>query len=392
MVVAAPSRDDTRRAVIAGGGPAGDAVAAGLRDAGFTGDIVLVGSEPAAPYERPHLSKGYLAGTVDRAGLGLRPFHQYRELGVELMAGETVVDIGVERRVAELGNGGTMAWDLLCIATGSSARRVAPFEGGLYLRELADADRLRSALGAGGDVAVIGAGFIGCEVAAVARTMGCRVHVHEVLAQPLIRVLGPELGGYVAGVHRAHGVEMHLGALSPSVEAPVVVGVGSLPRTGLADLAGLDVDAGIVVDALGRTSVDGVFAAGDVTRFFSPVYETRIRVEHFQTAQRQGFAVGRAMAGSIEPYSEVPWFWSDQYEMHLQYAGAGLPWDETITRGELGEPPFTVFYLDAGRLVAAAGVNDHHTVARARHLMETRRPITRPQLADPAFDLRRVPA
>jgi 3-phenylpropionate/trans-cinnamate dioxygenase ferredoxin reductase subunit len=388
VVVAAPARDDTERAVIAGGGPAGDAVAAGLRDAGFAGDIVLVGSEPVAPYERPHLSKGYLAGKVERASLGLRPFHQYRELGVELITGETVVDIGLEPRVAELGSGGTLSWDLFCIATGSSARRITPYEGGLYLRELADADRLRSALVDGGDVAVIGAGFIGCEVAAAARTMGCRVRVYEVLAQPLIRVLGPELGGYVAGVHRAHGVEMHLGAGSPSVDAPVVVGVGSVPRTELADRAGLDVDAGIVVDAFGRTSADGVFAAGDVTRFFSPLYETRIRVEHFQTARRQGFAVGRAMAGTTEPYSEVPWFWSDQYEVNLQYAGAGLPWDDTVTRGELGTPPFTVFYLDGGRLVAAAGVNDHHTVARARHLMETRGRVTRPQLADPGFDLR----
>ncbi len=388
MVVAAPARDDTKRAVIAGGGPAGDAVAAGLRDAGFAGDIVLVGSELVAPYERPHLSKGYLVGTVARASLGLRPFDQYRELGVELITGQTVVDIGLERRVAELGSGRTLSWDLLCIATGSSARRIAAFEGGLYLRELADADTLRSALKASGDVAVIGAGFIGCEVAAAARTMGRRVHVYEVLAQPLIRVLGPELGGYVAGVHRAHGVEMHFGAGPPSVESPVVVGVGSAPRTELADRAGIEVDDGILVDALGRTSADAVFAAGDVTRFFSPLYETRIRVEHFQTAGRQGFAVGRAMAGATEPYSEVPWFWSDQYDMKLQYAGAGLHWDETVTRGELGAPPFTVFYLDGGRLVAAAGVNDHHTVARTRHLMETRRRVTRPQLADPGFDLR----
>jgi 3-phenylpropionate/trans-cinnamate dioxygenase ferredoxin reductase subunit len=154
--------------------------------------------------------------------------------------------------------------------------------------------------------------------------------------------------------------------------------------------AGLDVDQGIVVDALGRTSAPGVFAAGDVTRFWSPLYEAQIRVEHFQTAQRQGFAVGRAMAGATGAYDEVPWFWSDQYELNLQYAGAGLPWDEVVLRGVLGEPPFTVFYLQAGALVAAAGINDHHTVARARRLMQERARVTRDQLADPRFDLRRA--
>ena len=145
-----------------------------------------------------------------------------------------------------------------------------------------------------------------------------------------------------------------------------------------------------MVDELGRTAVPGVFAAGDVTRFWSPLYEARIRVEHFQTAQRQGFAVGRAMAGVTEAYDEVPWFWSDQYDINLQYAGAGLKWDETLVRGEFGEPPFSVFYLSAGSLVAVAGVNDHHTVARARRVMQERARVTPGQLADPRFDLRRA--
>ncbi len=352
---------------------------------------MLVGSEPAAPYERPHLSKGYLSGSVARERLGLRPLEQYRDLGIEVITGETVVDIGVERREAQLRGGGALSWDLFCIATGSSARRLDGFAHALYLRELADADTLRSALLAGVELAVVGAGFIGCEVAAAATTLGLRVRVYEALAQPLIRVLGPELGGCVADLHRTHGVELQLGAPAPpSLDSPLVVGAGSAPRTALAERAGLDVDAGITVDALGRTSADGVFAAGDVTRFFSPIYGTAIRVEHFQTAQRQGFAVGRAMAGATEVYSEVPWFWSDQYDVNLQYAGAGLPWDETVIRGELGRPPFTVFYLAGGRLMAAAGVNDHHTVARARHVMEARRPVTRPQLADRSFDLRRA--
>ena len=344
------------------------------------------------PYERPHLSKGYLLGTVARDRLWLRPAGQYRELDVELVLGERVVDLGVERHAAELDTGRTIPWDVICIATGSSARRLRGFEkNGLYLRELADADALRVELKDRVHINVIGAGFIGCEVAAAARSRGCTVSVYEALEQPLVRVLGHELGGYLAGEHRGHGVELNLGVETlPELSAPVVVGVGSEPRTELAVRARLAAEQGIVVDEQGRTSAPGVFAAGDATRFWSPLYESRIRVEHFQTAQRQGFAVGRAMAGEAGAYSEVPWFWSEQYDINLQYAGAGLAWDEVVVRGTLGLPPFAVFYLDAGRLVAVAGINDHHTVARARHVMEARARVTADQLADPRFDLRRV--
>jgi len=307
------------------------------------------------------------------------------------MLGERVVDIGAEGRAAKLDSGRSTSWDLLCIATGSTARRLPGYEDGLYLRELPDAGVLRRRLDEGRHINVVGAGFIGCEVAAAARQLGCDVRVHEALAQPLVRVLGPELGGYLAGVHRAHGVELKLGAeTQPGLPAPVVVGVGSVPRTELAERAGLLVEGGIVVDEMGRTSAPDVFAAGDVTRFWSPLYGTRIRVEHFQTAQRQGFAVGRAMAGAGRPYDEVPWFWSDQYDLNLQYTGAGLRWDEVVTRGTFGAPPFTVFYLQEGRLIAAAGINDHHTVARARKAMEARAELTKDQLQDLHFDLRRA--
>jgi 3-phenylpropionate/trans-cinnamate dioxygenase ferredoxin reductase component len=351
----------------------------------------LVCAERELPYERPHLSKGYLLGTVPRERLGLRPAEQYRELRVELRLGERVADLGVESHAVVLESGATITWDLLCVATGSSARRLPGFEGGLYLRELADADALTTTLEGHPTLKVIGAGFIGCEVAAVARQRSCGVLVYEALAQPLLNVLGPELGAYLADVHSEHGVELHLGVETlPGLSAPVAVGVGSVPRTELAERAGLAVDQGILVDELGRTSRPGIFAAGDVTRFWSPQYEARIRVEHFQTAQRQGFAVGRAMAGSEDAYSEVPWFWSDQYDLNLQYAGAGLAWDEVVIRGTLGRPPFTMFYLHGGRLVAAAGVNDHHTVARARRVMQERARVTLDQLADPRFDLRRA--
>jgi 3-phenylpropionate/trans-cinnamate dioxygenase ferredoxin reductase subunit len=351
-----------------------------LRDGGFRGAITLVGAEAYAPYERPHLSKGYLLGTVSRAQLPLRPAIQYRELDVELVLGRSVEDLGLRERRVLLDDGKTIGWDMLCIATGSAARLG---DRAFTLRDLGDADVLRARLAAGKPLRILGAGFIGCEVAAAAVQKGCPVEVFEALEAPLARVLGPELGGYLAGVHLGHGVDLRLGAAAESAD---LVAIGSVPRI----VNGVDADGGILVDDLGRTSADAVFAAGDVTRFFHPLYETRIRVEHFQTAQRQGFAVGRTMAGAPTPYEEVPWFWSDQYDLNIQYAGAGLPWDEIAVRGELGKPPFTVFYLSGGRLVAAAGVNDHHTIARARRVMETRGSPTRVQLEDPSFDLRRA--
>jgi 3-phenylpropionate/trans-cinnamate dioxygenase ferredoxin reductase subunit len=367
-------------------------VAAGLRDAGFQGQITLIGAEHEPPYERPHLSKGYLLGVVPPNRFSLRPLQQYRELGVELLLGERVVDIGFERHAVELANGGSVGWDVLCIATGSDARRLAGHEEALYLRELPQAEVLRSFLESASELSIIGAGFIGCEVAAAAIQKGCRVHMYEALEQPMHRVLGRELGAYLAAEHRSRGVDLQLNmATLPKLDGALLVGVGSAPRLELAERAGLEIDRGIVVDAYGMTSAPDVYAAGDVTRFNSLLFETPVRVEHFQTAQRQGFAVGRVMAGGIEPYDEVPWFWSDQYDLNLQYVGAGLPWTETVVRGEMGRPPFTVFYLDSGRVVAAAGVNDHHTVARTRHAMQRRARLTPAQLVDPSFDLRKAP-
>jgi 3-phenylpropionate/trans-cinnamate dioxygenase ferredoxin reductase subunit len=300
-----------------------------------------------------------------------------------------VAELDLDGRRVLLQSGERLAWDTLCLAPGSSARRLSGFEDGIYLRELADADRLRAELDTGRPLHIIGAGFIGCEVAAAGRGRGLGVTAYEALEQPLLRVLGAELGGFLASVHREHGVELHLGVTSlPAMPAPVVVGVGSEPRTELAQAAGIAVDGGILVDELGRTSAPGVFAAGDATRFWSPHYDASIRVEHFQTSQRHGFAVGRAMAGAAGAFDEVPWFWSDQYDLNLQYAGAGVAWHETVVRGSFGRPPFSVFYLSGGGLVAVAGVNDHHTVARARRLMQERVAVSPAQLADPSFDLR----
>jgi len=310
---------------------------------------------------------------------------------VEVRTGARAAELDSDRRLVRLDSGERLAYDRLLLATGARPRRLPGLEDALHLREVGDADRLRAALLGSERLQVVGAGFIGCEVAAAARTLDREVSVYESLAQPLLRVLGPELGGWLASVHRGRGVEIHLGVERlPPLPAPVLVAAGSVPETALAERAGLAVEGGILVDELGRTSAPGVYAAGDAASFWSPSLEARVRVEHFQTAQRHGFATGRSMAGVEAPFTEIPWFWSDQYDLNLQYAGAGLAWDETVLRGRFGEPPFSVFYLAGGRLRGAAGVGDGHTISRVRRLLERRVPVSRSQLEDPAVDLRRL--
>jgi 3-phenylpropionate/trans-cinnamate dioxygenase ferredoxin reductase subunit len=209
------------------------------------------------------------------------------------------------------------------------------------------------------------------------------------LAQPLERVLGSELGQFLAGLHRAQGVDLQTGLRQlPELNGAILAGVGSEPNTELAEAAGIACERGILVDELGRTSAPDVYAAGDCARFRSPLFETHVRVEHFQTAHRHGRAVGRTMAGEGKPFAEAPWFWSDQYNLNLQYVGAGLPWDELVVRGQLGKPPFVAFHLVEGRLRAAIGVNDGRTVAQARRLLERRVDVSAEQLADPSVDLK----
>ena len=316
---------------------------------------------------------------MDLEELPLRPSSQYRDLDVELRLGVRVESLAA------------LEADLVLLATGARARTQPGLEDGLTLRTLDDAVRLRQVLETGDRLTIVGAGFIGCEVAAVARGRGLEVTVYERFGQPLERVLGAQLGAYLASVHRAHGVELQLGVERlPALEGPVLVATGSAPSVELAAAAGLEIEGGVLVDELGRTSRPGVFAAGDAARFFSPLFGTHVRVEHFQTAWRHGAAVGRAMAGRLEPFAEAPWFWSDQYDLNLQYVGAGLPYDQTAVRGDFGRPPFTVLYFKAGRLVAAAGVNDHHTVSQVRRLLELRVDLAVEQLTDLGVDLKRL--
>lgn len=366
-----------------GGGPAGYGAVAGARQAGFSGEILLVGREEDPPYDRPPLSKRFLLEDVDRSKLYFPPAE------AELRVGTAVAEIEPDDHRVRLQDGSTLEYEKLLLAVGSRARRLDGFGDALTLRELPDAVRLRERLASGRPLQVVGAGFIGCEVAAAARAHDLTVTVWEALAQPLSRVLGDRIGGLLADLHRAHGVDLRTGVQElPDLGDDVVTGVGSVPNVELAEAAGLRCDRGILVDEFGRTSAPDVFAAGDCTRFLSPVYEAHVRVEHFQTSQRHGRAVGRVLAGDQQPFREVHWFWSDQYELNLQYLGGGLPWEEFAVRGQLEDPSFTAFLLSGGRVVGAVGWNDGRTVTALRRLLEREVEFTLDQLTDPEVDLR----
>lgn len=374
--------------VLVGGGVAAYGAVNGLRKSGEAGEIVLFGREPEGPYQRPPLSKRYLAPDGgDRKLLALPP------PDCEVRTRTEVVGVDPERHELRLAGGASMAFSRLLLATGGRPRRLPGHEAALTLRRVEDADRLRARLEQGDPLHIVGAGFIGCEIAAAARARNLDVTVYEQAPVPLERVLGDRLGGWLADLHRGRGVDLRLGVAElPPLPENLLVAVGTEPDTDLAEAAGIACDRGVLVDEMGQTSAPDVYAAGDCARFFSPLLGDRVRVEHFQTAQRHGQAVGRAMAGAGEPFAEAPWFWSDQYDVNLQYIGAGLSWQEFLVRGEWGVPPFTVLYLSGGRMVAAAGVNDGRTITQLRKLMERRAEVSPEVLADPSTDLRSLAA
>jgi 3-phenylpropionate/trans-cinnamate dioxygenase ferredoxin reductase subunit len=360
--------------VIVGAGLAGAKAAETLRDEGFAGRLVLVGEEAELPYERPPLSKQYLTGEAERDSAHVHPGEFYAEREVErLEATATVID-AVEHRVA-LADGRVLAYDRLLIATGASPRRppIPGIERARTLRTLPDADALRAAFTAGGTVAVIGAGWIGCEVAAAARTLGCEVALIERSDTPLKAVLGRELGALFADLHRENGVRLLCGAGVDAIEDghvrlsdgttvagdTVIVGVGVAPNTQLAVVAELDVDNGIVVDDQLRTSAPDVFAAGDVANAFHPRYGRHVRVEHWANALHQGPAAALSMLGRGEPYARLPYFFSDQYTLGMEYVGLHAPTDRVVVRRPSDELRLTALWLDGDdRVTAGLHIND----------------------------------
>ena len=390
--------------VIVGAGMAGGKAAETLREEGFDGRVVLIGAEPERPYERPPLSKDYLRGESERAGVYLQDDPSwYEQHEVQLRTSASVESLDVGERAVLLEGGERIDYDALLLATGAEPKRLAvpgaDLEGVHVLRTLDDCDALRGVLERGGRLVVVGAGWIGCEVAASARQRGMEVAVIEPQSVPLERVLGSELGAFYRDVHLDHGVVMRLGTGVEAIEGAgrvervrasdgtmleadaVLIGVGVAPRTGLAEGV-LDVDDGILVDAGLRTSVEGVFAAGDVANHDHPLLG-RLRVEHWANALEQGPAAARAMLGQEVSYDRVPYFFSDQYDVGMEYAGHSRPDDEVVFRGDPATREFIAFWLRDGRVAAGMNVNVWDVNEHIQALVRSGMSVDVARLTDP---------
>lgn len=380
--------------VIVGASLAGAKAAETLRAEGFGGRVVLIGEESERPYERPYLSKEYLRGEKPAAKLYVHDEGFYADNDIELLTGTRVESLDPGAREVTLTDDSTVAYSRLLLATGAAPRRLAlpgaDLPGVRYLREMGDSDALRAAITAASRVVVIGAGWIGSEVAASARQLGAEVAIVGPGAVPLERVLGPQVGGVYRDLHAGHGVDLHL---STQVEAIVgngvargvrtsggsviegdlvVVGVGASPRDELAREAGLTVENGIVVDEFLRTSAPDVFAAGDVAATWNARYNRRIRLEHWANALNQGPAAARNMLrgsstdgpdstdstdSEMTAYTKLPYFYSDQYDLGMEYNGHATEWDRVVVRGDLSAREFLAFWLRDGRVLAGMNAN-----------------------------------
>jgi 3-phenylpropionate/trans-cinnamate dioxygenase ferredoxin reductase component len=352
--------------VIVGAGLAGGTAATELREQGHEGPVVLLGAEPHAPYERPPLSKGYLLGNDPIDDAFVHPLEWYAEHDVDVRLGVEVTAVDTDAQVVHTSTGGDVTYDQLLLATGAEPRRLALAEDSgvptAYLRTIEDSDRLKAAFADGGRIAVVGAGWIGLEVAAAARTAGCEVTVFETADLPLLRVLGPTVAQAFADLHRAHGVDLRLGTQVSAADLAgadlVVAGVGVTPRVALAEAAGLAVDNGVLVDARLRTSAPNVLAVGDIANHDHPVLGRRIRVEHWDTAINQAKVAAHNLAGGDEVYDVLPYFFTDQYDLGMEYVGSAGADDEVVVHGSLEELQFRAFWLRDGRVVAAMHAND----------------------------------
>jgi 3-phenylpropionate/trans-cinnamate dioxygenase ferredoxin reductase subunit len=403
--------------VVVGGGLAGAKAVETLRTEGFDGPVVLVSAERERPYERPALSKEYLGGKSERDALYVHPEAWYDENRVELLRGVTATRLDPAGHTVELDDGRTLGYRSLLLATGAEPRRLprpgGDLDGVLTLRTTADSDRLREALGVGGmRLVVVGAGWIGLEVAAAARGYGDDVVVVEPQAHPLLQALGAEMGEVFARLHRDHGVDLRLrtgvreltGAggrvdavvLEDGTEVPadlVVVGIGAQPRTQLAGEAGLRVDNGVVADAALRTSAPDVFVAGDIASWHHPRYGRHIRVEHWANALNGGPAAARSMLGQPVTYDRLPYFYTDQYELGMEYSGLGGADLRVVTRGKPEDGEFIAFWLHDGRVQAAMNVNVWDVTADLQEIVRSELPADVDRLTDLDVPLREfVPA
>jgi 3-phenylpropionate/trans-cinnamate dioxygenase ferredoxin reductase subunit len=367
-------------AVIIGAGQAGAQTVVSLRREGFDGRIVLIGDEPDLPYQRPPLSKAYLAGEMPKERLFIKPAAFYEKINVECLLGETVVAMDTTAQQLSLESGLKQSYDHLIFATGGRVRRLncsgANHPAVHYLRTLGDVEAMQSKFAVGTRLAVVGGGYIGLETAAIAAKHGLDVTVLEAQPTLLARVACPEVAGFFQSIHQQAGVSIHCDTLLESIEDEganvaalitnkgqrvladmVVVGIGLLPNVELAESAGIACDNGITVDEYCRTSVANIYAVGDCTNHPNPFYQRRMRLESVHNAIEQGKTVAASICEKDKPYAQVPWFWSDQYDVKLQTVGINMGYDQTVVRGEPDSRSFAVFYLREGRLLAVDTIN-----------------------------------
>ena len=406
--------------VIIGAGHAGGTAAALLRQYGFGGPITLIGEEPVPPYQRPPLSKAWLKGHADADSLALKPLAFYAEQEIDLLMDCHVAGIDRARKRVHLSDGAglpesSLPYDRLIIATG--ARPVRPAlphadaRGVMYLRTAADAEHLKAAIQPGKRLAIVGGGYIGLEVAASARALGAEVVVLEREKRLLARVANPVLSSFFQACHEVQGVRFELGCNIFSFGAQdgqvtgvwladgrglpfdsVVVGIGARPNTELAEAAGLHCDHGIVVDLSARTSDPDIFAIGDVTRRPMPIYDCLFRVESVPNALEQARQAACAIAGRPAPAGEVPWQWSDQYDIKLQIAGYPFGADHTLVRGDPASAKFAVFHLKGDQIQAVEAINSPPEFMAGKQLIGNRKPVDRMKLADTTLSMKEIAA
>ena len=390
--------------VIVGASLAGAKAAETLRAEGFDGRVVILGAEQFRPYERPPLSKQFLRGEAGVEDAFVHEADFYPDHDIELLVDTLVNEVNVRARVVTTEAGESIRYDRLLLATGARARRLRVPGAGLpgihYLRSLQDSQALRDAIPSARRVVVVGAGWIGCEVAASIRQLGFEVAMIDPGPAPLASVLGPEVGGVLRDLHAEHGVSLHLGQsvdgfVGDSAVAGVrsgdgsvvpadlvVVGVGTAPRIELARNAGLQIDGGIAVDEFLQTSAPGVFAAGDVAAAWHPGLGRRVRVEHWANAKQQGVAAAKNMLGAGIAYDRQPYFFSDQYDFGLEFSGYAPRWGRVVFRGDPATREFIAFYIEADRVVAALNANVWDVAEPLQSLIAGQRPISDSALTD----------
>ncbi len=393
--------------VIVGAGLAGAKAAEALRNGGFDGQIWLIGEEKHLPYERPPLSKDYLAGKADRDSVFVHDQAWYRQHEIDLWLGSPAIGIDRAVRQVRLADGARLPYDKLLLTTGARPRQLAGATGVHYLRTIEDSDRLKEILATGSHLAVIGGGWIGLEVAAAARQAGLQVTVLETLELPLLRVLGREMAQVFADLHRSQGVTLRLGVrieeiigtgdAAPGVRLAdgtrisadaVVAGIGATPGTGLAEEAGLEVRDGIVTSAELRTSDPDIFAAGDVASAFHPLLGHHVRVEHWANALKQPAVAAAAMLGQDARYEELPYFYTDQYDLGMEYLGDVRDgYDQVVVRGDVDGREFIAFWLKDGLVRAGMNVNVWGVTDSVKNLIRSRRSVDTGALADPGTSL-----